>query len=212
MRREHVRKLVAEGVIGVALCAGASHGLIKPWGERLDAQRAAAFDPALTQAMALLLPDTAQITRNRLRDSVARYQQIKDTGTPARDELVAFERLMELAEAAGVAVLQLQASDEAAPAARAADDAALPASQDVRVGYFMTVRGEYPRIARLLSLITSDQYPTLVTRLLLTPAQSDGPLLVTAEIETRHIAINCTAAELAAQRAITAMDALEGTR
>jgi hypothetical protein len=220
MKREHVRKLIAEGMIGVSLCAGVSHGLIKPWGEQMDAQRAAAFDPALTQAVTLLLPDTAHITHDRLHEKVEKYRTIEKHSAPARDELVAFERLMELAEAASVTVLHLQATDDA-PAvverprddAQALDDAGAPsAAQDMQVGYVLTVRGEYAQVAQLLTLVTSDESPTLVARLLLTPSESDGPTLVTAEIETRHIAIDCTRAEQAAQRAITAMDALEGSR
>lgn len=220
MKREHVRRLVAEGVIGVALCAGVSHGLIKPWGEHMDARRAAAFDPALTQAMTLLLPDTARITHDRLRETVERYRIMEDAGAPARDELVAFERLMELAEAAGTSVLHLQAIEgppavagQAGAGAQSPESrAALARARDMQVGYVITVRGEYAQVAELLTRVTSDQCPTLVTRLLLTPSASDGPELVTAEIETRHIAIDCTQAEQAAQRAITAMDALEDAR
>jgi hypothetical protein len=214
------RSLIAEATIGLAIVTGAYMTLVDPVKSRLAEARAATGDAARLRAKALVEGGGIDDARAALLRAKERAQALEDAGKAARDELVAFERLVGHATAAGAEVTQIQRRSAAPRTAGAtmlsptspAGAVATPATGDTSVGFTMSVTGRYEQIVALVDALSHELETTVVESVALTPAGDTSDPRVSARIDTLHIAYDAGRTRVLIEQALARLAEAEAAQ
>lgn len=177
------RPLISQGVIALAVCAGAYFMFVEPLERELGSVREQVS--AAQQRTADASNHTLSIAslQQMQRQSAQHVQEMRSRNAIAADEATLFESIMRLAGAVGVRVESMN------PAARASDAPKLapgaPAAADRRTAYSLTVHCSYDQLTRFVERLQADLGYTFVKAIRLSPSP-DSPDAVTAAIETEH--------------------------
>lgn len=230
MNTEHMRKLLAEGVIGLAVIGGAYMTLVDPARRDLIEARGATADQNGMRARVLSQGGGFEQARAALIKARDRAAAVQEAGAAARDELIAFERLSQHAAEAGVTVEQLQQRDLKQPAAAsqaspgAGGDAgasmlsSVPGSpvaaapKDVLVGFTMTVEGRYESLIALVERLASERESMAIESLSITPAGDAGNPRVLAVVQTLHYAFDASRSRVLVEQALARLAEAEAGR
>lgn len=208
------RRLLAEAVIAVSLCAGAHYFVVDPAQARLAEAKAkiAAHDAERALRSGVLSLTDAQVadlhrqTRERL-DDIARRSHL------AEDQTVLFERVSSIAGEHGLRLESL--TPGASPTSRAAvapapppppppptggagpaEPPPPPPAKDTRVGYTVTVVGPYASVAGFVRALGDGLGYTLVRAVRITRAEGADADAIRAVVETDHLAFDASAVVL----------------
>lgn len=216
------RSLIAEATIGLAIVTGAYMTLVDPVKSRLAEARAATGDAARLRAKALVEGGGIDDARAALLRAKERAHALEDAGEAARDELVAFEKLVGHATAAGAEVTQIQRRSAAprtagatmlSPTTPAGDiAAAAPATGDTSVGFTMSVTGRYEQIVALIDALSHELETTVVESVALTPAGDTSDPRVSARIDTLHIAYDAVRTRVLIEQALARLAEAEAAQ
>lgn len=231
MNSEHTRKLIAEGVIALAIVAGAYMTLVDPARRTLVESQSATADQNSMRARALSEGGGLEQARAALERANQRVQAIHDAGEPARDELIAFERLTQLAAEANVTVEQLQRRDlpKSAPPQHPPQASAqgthgspmlspvnagvpTPHHRDVLVGFAMTAEGTYESLVTLVDRLAQQRESTAIESITVTPAGDASNPRVRAAINTVHYAFDAARARMLVEQAMARLSEAEAAR
>lgn len=188
-----VRTIAAEGLIGLALCAGAYFLLVDPVRARVESLRAAA-SPLTETGPA---EESTQIAA--MLESIRREVLALAARPALPDEATLTSTMMKEAAAAGVRVDSIRPALPRArptkPAPPAMDTAGQPISAppppaDRVIGYAMDVSGEYDAIRRFVRTLPSLGGYTVVKTVRMSPDHTPGSRLVQAVIETEHVSMD----------------------
>jgi hypothetical protein len=229
MNTEHVRKLLAEGVIGLAVVGGAYMTLVDPVRGDLEEARGATADQNGMRAQVLAQGGGFDRARAALVKAQQRAALVHESGEAARDELIAFERLSQHAAESGATVEQLQQRDLKQPAGQAQAAgagagagatmlSAVPGSpaavvpKDVLVGFTMTVEGTYDSLITLVERLSAERESTAIESLTITPAGDAGRPRVRAVVRTVHYAFDASRSRVLVEQALARLGEAEAAR
>ena len=223
MKDTSSRSIVSEAVICVAICAGGYMGLVDPIHRERASYEAFQQDPLTYRADALMRGGSVEAAIRAVEEAEARAGMIASKGEAARDELLAFEQLMQSATDASLTVEELERRDAAgqpettrphvgaaAPPIPGAIPSPAPAHKDVSVAFMMKVRGEYAQLVNLVASLSADPERHAITSIAIDPAGNTADPLVTATIETVHYGFDASLPLSKARVAWAALRALDG--
>lgn len=216
MTRDQVRRLVAEGLIGVAVCVGLSEGVVAPRRATLDAEQSAASGASATDGNTdLLRPEVRQRARVDLQQTGARLEQAARASAAHDDALVLFERLGVLAVEHGLEVQRLdEEGNPRATGGRATEPDSLSATPvaSIRRTVTLALSGPFDRVARFLGVLGNDEHLTRIGYLAVRPDLNRSEPIVLAEVRLECFWLPTAEALRVQQSALAALDALEEIR
>lgn len=192
MKREHARRLISEGAIGLSLAAGAYFIAVEPL-QRAAADRAMQADARFLSTRSIdPARDLADLRAMRDRaDAVARAAEC------TADELAVMDRLTHAAESLGLKIANIEkrnipqpespptaqpgTAPDAAPAAPAA-----PPPKERCSGFALAAVGTYSQALALINTIQTTMGLSSVDSIRITPAGDDADPKVAISIDTRH--------------------------
>lgn len=189
MNQNASRRLLTEGVIGLAVCAGAYLMLVEPAERRLSAARAE-IDSLKQRAAAAAAAMPAEKVREAHRLVEAARRAVIDRERVATDEAAMFGAVMALAERHGVRVDQLLPT----PAKQVKTGEGETATVETRRGYSMVVSAEYGALAAFVGEVQERVGLTRVRAIRLSPDSAPGSRSVLATIETEHLSLGLAGA------------------
>ncbi len=198
-----VRSLLAEGGIGLAVCAGLLYGLVDPIERRTAAVRAAVAQvqggPAAGGAES---PDAA---RAALATAVAEAASVSATSAPAATQSDLFAAVMRLAESHRVRVEQLHpatmtgtvrgpaaaAPPAAVPTAAGVPTPALaPAKPETVLGCSLSVVSDFGSLVRFVDELQRQAGFGRIHTLRLSPVNEAGSRAVIAAVQSEHVSFD----------------------
>ncbi|MFN0011168.1 MAG: hypothetical protein ACKVS8_05925 [Phycisphaerales bacterium] len=206
-----VRSLLAEGGIGLAVCAGLLYGLVEPIERRTAAVRAAVAQveagPASGEAES---PDGA---RAALAAAVAEAADVAATSAPAATQSDLFAAVMRLAETHRVRVEQLQPatmtgtvrappaappSPVVAAAAGVPSPALAPAKPETVLGCSLSVVSDFGSLVLFVDELQRQAGFGRVHTLRLSPMNEAGSRAVIAAVQSEHVSFDTSPVRAAA--------------
>lgn len=189
------RAVASQGLIALALCAGAYMTLMEPAERRLNDLRA---EVARRQSAALqCASSTMSISQlASLRDACTEaINQLQTRNTQSSSEAQLFESLVKLAGESGVRVESMSPSTvtNARKPASGAQPPLQPGAQpaakldDRRYGYTLRVQCSYDQLVRFVESLQSGAGFASVRAVRLSPSNEPGSRLLSATIETEHL-------------------------
>ncbi len=185
--------MISEGVIALALCAGAYFVLVDPVQSDLDALRAQQSVLPASPAPMLPAPEAAA----QLARVSASLGAIEARSAAVRNEGALFASLSQSAQEAGLTVESVQPVPMAPRAAKPAAEGQPAPPMDQSRGFTMTVHGRYDALARFVRNLPRSAGYAAVRSVRLAPDFVPGSINVRASIQTEHIAMDLASARAA---------------
>jgi hypothetical protein len=207
MNHDAVRKLIAEGIIGLAVIAGVFFIAVEPLTRA--AREAQTGNQAAHLARAAFDPLKAKYDA---ADLVQRVKRIADASTFAEDELEALNRLTQAAEHAGLAVENIEQRAIARSPVSAPVTPATPQPNQRAFGFALTALGPYDKTAAFIRSVQNDMGFASVVSARLTPAGDTRTPLVRLSLNTLHTWVDADAASAAADAASRALHTPEAAQ
>jgi hypothetical protein len=178
-----LRSLIAQGVIGLAVCIGGYAALVMPMRERLIAARAEVAAAEAQAAEARAIEGALASVMDRLAEAGRQAEVIRTGGAMARSQDALFASVNATAAKLGLRI------DEFAPVASGPAAGSAPAGEVVLRCRFAAT-GTFVQIVHLLRSIGRDSGFATIRAVRLSPLQEPGSRMVLAEVQTEHYAVD----------------------